>query len=184
MLQGVEMGRKHRGKPPNKVHERIAALPVNAVVARAVVDDPYEKGAHITVLRSLRDDPLARLLARKQIAQHQYEAGRAWQRDYEASEIGNVRGIDTTREAVDGGRMAEPLTEARQRAAKRINGALDFIGTDGMKILEDVLARRMTMKEVAGIRGWTTPQWEKYFGIKFRGHLEELAVYYGLADSK
>jgi hypothetical protein len=180
MLQGVEMGRKHRGKPPNKVHERIAALPVNAVVARAVVDDPYEPGTQITVLRSLRDDPLARLLARKQIAQHQYEAGRAWQRDYEASEIGSVKAIDPTVEAVDGRRFVDPFSDKQRGAMLRLEEDRAMLGELAASVVRDVLGRRLMIHQVVAARGLTGKHDLEFYGRVFREALNVIAEARGL----
>ena len=49
----------------------------------------------------LRDDPLGALWVRQQIDDAKYHAGRRWQRLYEASQIGDLRGMDLTRERVD-----------------------------------------------------------------------------------
>ena len=52
-----------------KVHDRRASnLPANAMVRVVTVDDPYEASAKIAAVASLRDDPLGRLRARRQIA--------------------------------------------------------------------------------------------------------------------
>ena len=107
----ARQGRKRKTPvtlPP--VHDRRSTdLVRNASVAIVEVDDPYaiEPGGKITVLRSLRDDPLARMSAAKQIDSAQFEAGRAWQADYEEAEVGGASAIDPTKEAVDGGKPPE-----------------------------------------------------------------------------
>jgi hypothetical protein len=180
MLQGVEMGRKHRGKPPNKVHERIAALPVNAVVARAVVDDPYEPGTQITVLRSLRDDPLARLHDRRQIGDVQYKAGRLWQQDYEAAEIGSARGIDPAKDVVDGGRFAEPNTDRRLAAASRLTRDNAKLGMIAEMLLRDVLGRGLMIRQAAEARGFSDKASLEFYGRLFRESLNTIAALRGL----
>jgi hypothetical protein len=181
MLQlGVEMGRKHRGKPPPKVHDRIAALPVNAVVARAVVDDPYEKGAQIAVLRSLRDDPLARLHDRKQIGDVQFKAGRLWQNDYEAAEIGSARGIDPAKDQVDGGRFSELNTDRRLAAAARLLKDRRAIGQLGEVIITDVLGRGLMIKQAVEARGFMDRASMEFYSRLFRESLNTIAALRGL----
>src|SRR3974390_2897019 len=87
------------------VHDRRAELlPFrDTETAVEVVDDPYGPGK-IDVVRSVRDDPLAGLRARRFIDEAQFVAGRHWQQCWEDSEIGQVRAIDTTKEPVDGGK--------------------------------------------------------------------------------
>ena len=73
------------------------------------VEDPYVRGDHIRAVVSLRDDPLGALWARHEIDHAKYVAGRHWQKLYEASQIGDLRGIDLTRERVDAGRNGTEL---------------------------------------------------------------------------
>jgi hypothetical protein len=178
-MLGVEMGRR-RGKPPTRVHERIAALPVNAVVARAVVDDPYEPGTQIAVLRSLRDDPLARLHERRQIGDIQFKAGRLWQNDYEAAEIGSARGIDPAKDQVDGGRFAELNTDRRLAASARLNRDKRAIGQLGELIVTDVLGRGLMIKQAVEARGFSDRASLEFYSRLFRESLNTIAALRGL----
>jgi hypothetical protein len=179
MQLGVEMARR-RGKPPGKVHERIADRPVNAVVTRAVVDDPFDPGSVITVLRSLRDDPLARLLARKQIGDIQFKAGRLWQNDYEAAEIGSARGIDPAKDQVDGGRFAELNTDRRLAASARLNKDKRAIGQLGEIIITDVLGRGLMIRQAVEARGFKDRQSLEFYSRLFRESLNTIAALRGL----
>ena len=108
----------------NRLHDRRATdLPINAKVAGTVADDPYEPGAKITVLRSLRDDPLAAMHNAKQIDQAQFIAGRHWQRAFELTSVGGVRAVDLTRERVDGGGIPQPRSRTRNYALSPISSA-------------------------------------------------------------
>ena len=92
-----------------KVHDRRSQnLPRNAEVAAVEVDDPLglEPGDKIVTLRSIRNDPLARLHSHHQIDEAQYRGGRAFQNDWERAEHG-PRAVDPTREYVDGGQARE-----------------------------------------------------------------------------
>lgn len=164
------------------VHDRRTTdIPFGSVVDAIQVKDPFGDQAEVT--RQLRDDPLGRLHSRKQIDDAQYHAGRAYQRDWETAERG-PRAIDPTKEAVDGGMLAEPITESQQTAARRLNRALKDLGTDGASITHDVLVGGMTMEQVANRRGWRGRTWEEYFGKRFRECLDSLAVVYGFAQRK
>ena len=100
------MPRAKRRKPydPATHDRRSQDLPINAQVATIAVDDPLalEPGEKIITFRSIRNDPLGRLHAHRQIDDTQYRSGRAFQGDWEKAERG-PRAMDTTREYVDGG---------------------------------------------------------------------------------
>ncbi len=127
------------GKEP-KIYDRMSAdLPINSVVAETVVKD--EAGDYIKVLRSIRDDPLAGMLSRDQIDTAMFEAGRLWQKYYEHSEIGGISAIDPTKEAVDGGRIPEPITDRQIEAIRELGNADKELGEYGASIIRDVLGR-------------------------------------------
>ena len=168
-----------------QTHDRRAKdLTRLADVAAIDVQDPYDREAKITVLRQLRNDPLARLHSHHQIDEAQYLAGRHFQRDWERAERG-ARAIDPTREAVDGGRMPEPLTDSQAKSRKR----LVYLESDralGMvlyRIVYLVLVDGLTMEQIAfhgfNRRGQTA---EREYGKKFRDALDVLAVEYGLSS--
>ena len=166
------------------VHDRRSTdLVRNASVAIVEVDDPYaiEPGGKITVLRSLRDDPLARMSAAKQIDSAQFEAGRAWQADYEEAEVGGASAIDPTKEAVDGGKPPEMFTDRKRRAAANLARAARELGAFQESIVRDVLARRMFPNEVAIARGFSSQREVDHYSWLFRRSLEILAVVYKFA---
>ena len=137
------MARAKRNKPhrPAKVHDRRSRdLPRNAEVAAIEVDDPLalEPGEKIVTLRSIRNDPLARLHTHRQIDEAQYQGGRAFQDDWEKAERG-PQAVDPTREYVDGGRAREPITEGQRKAVLRLNRAERELGADGSALVHEVL---------------------------------------------
>ena len=165
-----------------RIHDRRAAdLPINAQVAPITVDDPYgtETGEKIVVFRSLRDDPIGAMHARNQVDQAQYAAARHWQRCYEAVEISGAQAIDTTKEAVDGGRMAEPLSDHYSRAWDDLRKADKELGPDLCAIVRDVLGANMILLHVAAKRDLTTEWQILSIGRKFRRGLDILAVVFG-----
>lgn len=152
----------------------------NAQVAPLEVDDPYEVGGKILVMRSTRDDPLADLHDRNMIDEAQYQAGRAFQRDFEAAESG-ARAIDFTREYVDGGTMPDPLSEARMRAGKQLAVVYEKLGMVDSVLVHDVLVHSMTRAQVAAKRGYNSRSRVEYYGMRFRDCLDSMALIYGFS---
>jgi hypothetical protein len=185
------MGRPKRKKPYNpakdpvpSIHDRRTKdLLRNAQVSPIEVDDPMEAGGKLIVMRSTRNDPLAALHARHHIDEAQYHGGRAFQRDFEVAERG-PRAIDPSKEAVDGGLMPEPITEAQQRAALNLAAVYRVLGQNGSALVHDVLIHGLTIEKI-GIARQTRNEIElKYLGKRFRECLDELAEIYGFATGK
>ncbi len=162
------------GRDETKVYDRMSAdLPTNSQVVPAVVRDGA--GDYIKVLRSVRDDPLAGMLSRGQIDAAQYEGGRLWQQYREDSEIGGAQAIDTTKEAVDGGRFKEPDITKLSTALRELRRANEILGAYGASLVEDILGRRMSIAEVAAARSMPRQREIDYLGKRFRECLESLA---------
>jgi len=176
------MGRaKRRPYDPGKIHDRRTSdLVRGAEVAPIEIDDPLEAGGRLYVMRSTRNDPLASLHARRHIDEAQYQAGRAFQGDFETAERG-PRAIDPSKEYVDGGELPEPITEGQRKAGIRLAVVYRELGQNGSALAHDVLIHGRTHKQIANLRGFTGEQWEKYFGMRFRECLDCLALVYGLA---
>lgn len=180
------MARAKRRQPydPSKAHDRRAGESNRGVenyLTPKEVDDPYEAGGKIIVMRSTRDDPLARLHDRRQIDEAQYHGGRAFQRDFEIAERG-PRAIDPSKEAVDGGLAPEPITEQQRKSALRLVGAYRALKQDKSAVVQDVLIHRRTMAIISERRGLSGRKWEEYFGKMFRDGLELLAEFYGFSN--
>ncbi len=169
--------RRRKGKPfdPGKDFRNSEIVPIE-------IDDPYalDPGVKAVAMRSTKDDPLGKLHSRRQIDDAQYHAGREFQNDFEIAERGPCA-IDPGKEAVDGGRMPEPITERQQQAVERLNGAQRRLGADGSALIHAILIRRQTCAQVAQSRALTGEGWEKYFGKRFRECLDCLALFYGFA---
>lgn len=161
--------------------QQAADLPLNARVAESVVDDPLEQGAKLTVVRTLRDDPLARMRDKGHIDEAKYIAGRHWQKDYEAAEIGGIAAVDTTKEPVDGRTFPEFLTDRKIAAIKAISNADAVLGVEGASLIRDFLGRRMWSVEIAAARGISDQRTIDFIARRCRECLETLAYYYGYA---
>ena len=179
------MPRAKRRNPhnPTKAHDRRSQdLLRNAEVATVEVDNPLalEPGEKIVALRSIRNDPLARLHSHRQIDEAQYQGGRAFQNDWERAERG-PRAVDPTREYVDGGHMREPITESQRKAVLRLDRAERELGADGSALVHDVLVHGLTMAQIGEKRGLRTQRWKDYFARRFCECLDRLALLYGFA---
>src|SRR5258705_8036334 len=169
-----------------KVHDRRSRdLLRNAEVATIEVDDPLalEPGEKIVTLRSIRNDPLARMHTHRQIDEAQYQGGRAFQNDWEKAERG-LQAIDPTREYVDGGQKREPITEGQRKAVLRLNRVERELGADGSALVHEVLILGMTMEQIGQRRGLRGQRWIDYFARRFRECLDRLASIYGFATER
>lgn len=171
-------------------HDRRATqVPINTVVAPIQVDDPnYVKGRdderdrHITVLRSLRDDPLARLHAYGRIDKAQYRAGRRMQGLYERASVGAVQAMDPMKEPVDGGGgLRDPLTDQVVEAASEIRVIEAVLGREGASLARDFLCSGHNVKTLAISRGVCEEDQRAMssVGYRIREILETLAIEFG-----
>lgn len=167
-----------------KIHDRRSNDTLEAgQYASLEVDDPYEAGEKLVVLRQLRCDPLARLHSHHQIDEAQYTAGRCYQRDWELAERG-ARAIDPTKEAVDGGLLPEPITDGQQKARKRLIRVHAELGRGFKAIVGSVLIEGRSIEAFSIMQGRHGARWSNYYGKMFRDGLDVLAVEYGLAERR
>jgi hypothetical protein len=126
----------------------------NADVAAVEVDDPLglDPGDKIVTLRSLRNDPLARLHSPVRSTKRNSRAAGRFQNDWEKAERG-PQAVDPSREYVDGGQFREPITEGQRKAVLRLNRIERELGADGSSLVHEVLVLEMTMGRLAGCAG-------------------------------
>ena len=177
------MSRKPYNPANPQVHDR-RAKELNrgsrGHVVEVEVDDPYEQGAKIATLRSVRDDPLADHFARGHIDQAQFAAGREFQRCFEIAERG-PRAMQMT-EAVDNSPTYENLTDGQLMAFKQLSRCRWVLGSDGMGLVINMLVSGMTAKQIALSRGVGGQAWERYFGKRMGECLSLLAVVFGYSN--
>jgi hypothetical protein len=166
--------RKPAERKATEAHRQASLVPVE-------VPDPYEAGATVIAFKNEKSDPLERLKQQQDIDEAQYQAGKAYERDLELAEIGNVRAIDPTKEAVDGGQMPEPLSETHRKALVRLREAGRVMGLFAESIVRGVLQRNVSPAQLAVARGFSTRREQLHYGWIFRRALEELTVVYGTA---
>jgi hypothetical protein len=149
-------------------------------IVEVEVEDPYEVGARIATVRSVRDDPLADQHARGYIDEAQFLAGRQFQKDFEIAERG-PRAVQMM-EAVDGGLPVESLTDAQLKATKALSRCYGALGRDGAALAHDMLIRAMTLRQISIARGMPGREWERYLSRRIGEVLNCLAVTYGFAS--
>jgi hypothetical protein len=177
----------------------LSALPESFGVTRAIDPDelkhnmierqrPPAPRVKITVLR---DDPVGQMHRRGHLgddvdqAELRLTAARTLQSLYEQAEIGAARGIDPTRDKVDGGSAAEPDTDARLAAARQIERVERKLGEDGADLARMVLWHKFTIAQAAAAEGLSSARELNYIGSRFRECLDTSARALGLvAEAK
>jgi hypothetical protein len=166
-----------------QVHDR-RAREINrgsvGYIVEAEVDDPYEPGARISAVRSVRDDPLADHRARGHIDEAQYLAGREFQRQFGIAERG-PRAMQMA-EAVDGSPTRESLTDEQLRAGKWLTKCYVELGRDGAALVHDMLISNMTFRQIAASRGMIGDDWNRYFARRLFEALNTLAQVFGFSS--
>lgn len=187
---------------PQTVYDRTTTdLPLNANVAPVEIESAYglrdgaawdgQRGEWVVpspptdkVVASLRDDALRDLYVRHAIEDYQYRAGRRYQHDWDMSLIGGTKAIDFTREAVDGGKLAETLTDATRNALGNLEKATRLLGAEGDAIVRAILGEGLTIGQYAARRAMESRSGKEYVGRRFRECLETLAYLYGLTTRR
>jgi len=167
-------GRQHPELESEEVvHDRRACndnVPLDTRLVPIEVPDPDSlpgESDEITVMCSLRNDPLRWLQFHGRIDDAQFHAGRRWQRDWEQSAIGKLQTNFPRRQRIDGGKAPEVLDGAALAASRRLRHAKDMLGRDHIRLIEDVFAGRVVLTGAAE--------------CKLRRILDLLAIHYDLA---
>jgi hypothetical protein len=141
----------------------------------------------VTVVRALRDDPLGRMFSRHQIDQPQYLGGRSYQELVEVVQIGSMRSVDLGKTPVSGGRFIEPLTDTRQRAARRLRSVEGAVvhhhGVEGLGLARAVLADRRSVEATARQYGAASNREVRSVAWLFRKILDVIAKACGFATT-
>jgi hypothetical protein len=175
-----------KDKPRSNDDQVMAALQgISHTVDLVVIENPlataHGENKKRESIRSLRDDPLAGMHSRGQIDEAMFYAGRTWQMHHENSEIGGVSAIDTTKDAVDGGRIPEPISDRQIRAFKQLRLADEALGYQGKMLIRKVLGERKSVQEYSMGLGLTSEREFNYMSRRLRECLDTLAELWGFA---
>jgi hypothetical protein len=192
---------KYEIQQRQRVHDRASAIiPFNAKIVIDEVDDPFGQPdfaefdeargelqhsgrGRITVVRSIRADPLGALHAQGAIDEVQYTAGLMWAWAYTHSSLGPLKAIDLTADRICGAVGHHPTTEATKRALGLLKAAGTALGFDGSRLVEEIIGRGSTIAMAADARGNNSKSGREYVGRRFRECLDCLAVVFGCATS-
>jgi hypothetical protein len=140
-----------------------------------------------TVVVNLREDPIGRMHARRQVDEAQYSAARAYQQLYDHATIGTLSPADPSRIRVDGGQRPDPISAARMAAATRlrsVEGTLkDWHGFAGLSLTRSVLTGGNSVDRAARDFGARSEREARFWGLLFRKCLDVLAKALGFASS-
>jgi hypothetical protein len=172
-----------RKRPPSDTKEPGGD---GALIIRPVLmDDPFEPGTRRVVLKNVRVNPVDAMYYAGRIDDAQMAAGNLFRSYWEEAEIGGSRAIDYSRQRVDGGRMAEPLTERAAMARSQLLAAYELLGKRPYALLtavvgEGVSCARIAIERPHLVRGLVGKRGEGYASGLVGDMLEQLVDMWGL----
>jgi len=147
----------------------------------------------ITVVQSLKNDPLGHMRARRQIDKAQYQAGRDYQTLHTKACSGHVTSLDPTRTFTNFNGHSGTVTDDQRRCAELLRivhiAVAKYAGHDALMLMRDVLAECMTIERAVRHRfGVSTVddiarREMKHWGWLFRRTLDVAAFKLGHASS-
>lgn len=169
------MGRNRRRKPRIAVPKpRLKSDPANNFgppVIETDVDSPSTAGTKDRVRRRL--SPVLLMLHRGEITEGHVFACERFLAVVEAAELGGARAIDYTREPVDGGRVAQPLSPFAMAAGRELVDIARHVGKVGYAILTRIVVLEQGVTQVA--EHWPCPGDRKRREGYVKGRLVEAA---------
>lgn len=85
------------------------------------------------------ESPIGRMIVRKQISEAQGMASIEFRRLWEAMGGAGVKALDYSRDQVDGGGIAEPISIRQMDAARKLRSLREYIGTRHYDVLVKVV---------------------------------------------
>lgn len=168
---------------------RKVETPANFIVnSRAVciaveVDDPYFNASHAesrgntrktTAAYNMMESPIAYMIAKGQVNQAQGQAGLHFRRIFEAAGGTGAQAMDYTKEPVDGGMIADPITERQWQAGQGLREAHAMLGQLGYDLVRDVCGRGCFIKDL-----YPTKWQQTQAGRNLQDSLSTLAYHWG-----
>jgi hypothetical protein len=114
-----------------------------------LIDDPLEPGAHVLAAVNVRESAIAHMASRGRLDPAQEAAGERFRALWEQAGIGRSRGIDFSQEAVDGGRLGDPVSDALVRAARELSDALAAVGQVAAAVLIGIVGEGRRVEDMA-----------------------------------
>ena len=113
------------------------------------IDDPLEPGARMVATVNVRESAVAHMVSRRRLNASQEAAGERFRQLWERAAIGRSRAIDPAKEAVDGGKIGDPMTDDMVRAARELDKALKSVGPAASSILISVVGEGQRIEDAA-----------------------------------
>jgi len=143
-------------------------------VGSRLVDDPFEPGNKIAVPFNVRHDPLARMLSRGEIDDAQYRAGEDLRACVERLGGSGAPAVDTTKEAVDGGKIYDGIPESTMKAAKKLREAQSVLGWQTYRLVRSIVCDGLNGSLIAQQSQARVDR--KAVQVQVRRGLEQLAI--------
>lgn len=156
------------------------------ILVVAEVPDVYEPAKKAKAAMNVREHALAYLRHLGTISEEQYLAGNEFRRNYEAAILGGFKAVDYARIRVDGGMVADPLTERIQRASKWLGEASKEpgVGPVGYSLLCRIAGEGETIRNVAvtwpGGSRMSQQRTEGYIRMRFLECLDAMVAFTGV----
>lgn len=162
-----------RRKSPRRMPRAATEKPADGVPAIATCDvpDPYVMGSTARVKRRL--SPVRLMLSRREISEGHVRACEAFLAVVEAAEFGGAKAIDYTREPVDGGSVAQPLSPSALAAGRELVTIARLVGKIGYDLLTRIVVMEHGVSQVA--LTWPCPGDRKRREGYVKGRLVEAA---------
>lgn len=159
------------------IQQKRAGMEGRFEVGHKRVESPYSGETEIARV-NVRHDALEHMHARRQITDAEKVAGDRFVCLCEMASIGGARAVDYSRTPVDGGRIADNLSDQVMSATKELAEVRKCLGETGMRILEMVLVSGLTIRQVAAADAYTAnrKRSELYAGRRFKEALGDLAL--------
>lgn len=137
-------------KRRTQIHKPGPGYEGRMVISAANVEDPFEPTKKVEVARNIAA-PIDTMTARREITHVQRSACDWFRRLYDNASIGGARAIDYSREYVDGGRVAQPLSEAVLQAGRDLKTLMAWqgVGPNGYILLVRIIGEERGVVEIA-----------------------------------
>lgn len=168
------------GRDTLKAKIKVAMLPgYDGTMELAVnlVDDPYERGAKLAVVKNVRTDILSKLHGEGHIDDCQWKSGQRFLGLMEAAGVCGARAGDWTREVVDGTPDPSGAILGHIHAMDQLSATRKHLGRTDYDLVYGILGKIFTISQVGFLpRGQVD---SRYVGRRFRDALESLGQFWG-----
>jgi hypothetical protein len=139
-----------RRKSKTRINKPSAGYEGRMVISAASVPDPFEPTKKMAVARNIAA-PIDTMMARREINNVQRAACDWFRNLYDCASIGGARAIDYGREYVDGGRVAQPLSETVLHAGRNLKTLIGWqgVGSNGYVLLVRIIGEERGVVELA-----------------------------------